>query len=105
MITHLILDTSDKTKSKSLVTLEDGTEVVVFWWYSLTNKAGESFVQDCLLAEAYVANGDKDSALGVMSPKATGSLVVNNFQDANGEVCVERTDTRNFYQNWIDNNI
>lgn len=102
MITHVFLDKTSTKPSTSEVTVSD-EKVLIRWWYECIKYTGEVDIADYLYASAKLVLGDIQGAIALMQPKATGTLTITE-QTIDGEIVQTRTDTRNWYQKWIDEN-
>jgi hypothetical protein len=100
-IQHLEINKKDIAKSVSIVTIDD-VNVEVKWWYSLTFSFNEQEVSDFLQAEALVILGREEEAVSLLQPKASGTITKEIKTDGEGFEYTETTDTRNWYQRWID---
>jgi hypothetical protein len=92
----IYLDKTDKTKSIFEYNIDDKI-VNVSYWYSWRIKLTDEEFNDYLKLEALKEVGNYEEANALASQKANGNLIV--------EENIIVSDTRNWYQNWIDNNI
>jgi hypothetical protein len=107
MIIDIRIVKSYDAKCRSNVTIENVT-VPIDWWYAILTDWGQEGRDDYLYAEAYKATGNLQAAKDLLEPKATGNLQITEEEvESEGEMIMQKviTDTRNWYQNWLDNNM
>ena len=90
-----MIDVTDKTKSTEEVQVDEEVVVVEYWW-SWRNQLTESEFNDYLQLEALKKLKRYSDARQFAEPKATGVFTETEYG---------LDDTRNWYQNWIDNNL
>lgn len=95
-----MIDMKDRTKSTADVECNGQTVIVEYWW-SWRNQLSETEFNDYLQLEALDKLQLYDDARALAEPKATGALTVTISEDGTTTI----NDTRNWYQNWIDNNL
>lgn len=97
----IYIDQTDRTKSMIRLSLflgepdADALEVDVQYWWSWRKQLSDDEFQDYLQLEALKELQLFDEAKALAEPKATGTLTqldTGGFED-----------TRNWYQNWLDN--
>lgn len=101
MVNHIVLYKRDELKSKSVVTI-DSQDIEVLWWYSVKKLITEDELNELLTAEAYWTIGAFSESHQLLQPKASGNVTVEVRNDQDGGIYKVTTDTRNWYQQWID---
>jgi len=89
----IYVDQTDRTKSIADVAI-DGQSVNVTYWWSWRKQLTDDEFQDYLQLEAYLQLQMFEEAKALAEPKATGTLTQTDYG---------ADDTRNWYQNWLDN--
>lgn len=90
------LDPTDRIKSLAIIEI-NGEEVLVPFWYSITQIYSKEDAKDLICAEGLISRGYFAEARILIQNRASGEAIKDDL----GNII---EDSRNWRQNWLDNN-